>query len=135
MTAQDDNARAQEKSLQLLKTILPENTWTELEKNGLIRLTGKHSRYVILPSSQTEIYDLDSGRFVAYACIQLSISAPAYDRVIAEYLLIKNAENIYLKTAKIFKKSGEFEIAMPFFVAIDIVLFMNLLLTIATTAR
>ena len=101
----------------------------------MIRLTGKRGSYVISPYSQTEIRDVSSGRCVAYACLQLSISAPTYDLMVAEYLLIRNAEDVYWKTANIFSRSGnEFSIATLFLIAFDIALFVNLLLEVLTVS-
>jgi hypothetical protein len=131
--SQDDYERAKDKARQLLRSILPENAWSELEEKGIIRLEGKRANYVISPYSQTEIRDCSSGRCVAYACLQLSIPAPTYDRMVAEYLLIKNAEDVYWKTANIFSRSGnEFGIATLFLIAFDIALFVNLLLEVLT---
>ena len=133
---QDDYERSKEKARQLLKTVLPEHKWNELQEKGVIRLTGKRGSYVISPYSQTEIRDPESGRCVAYACLQLSIPAPTYDRMVAEYLLIKNMEDFYWKTANIFSRSGnEFGIATLFLIAFDIALFVNLLLEVLTTAQ
>ncbi len=130
---QDDYERSKEKARQLLKTILPEKKWADFEEKGVIRLTGKRGTYVISPYSQTEIRDLKTGRCIAYACLQLSIPAPTYDRIVAEYLLIKDKEDYYWKTANIFSRSGnEFSIATLFLVAFDIALFTNLLLEILT---
>ena len=132
---QDDYERAKEKARQLLHQVLPENAWSELEEKGVIRLTGKRGSYVISPYSQTEIRDVSSGRCVAYACLQLSIPAPTYDRMVAEYLLILNAEDVYWKTANIFSRSGnEFSIATLFLIAFDIALFVNLLLEVLTVS-
>jgi hypothetical protein len=132
---QDDYERAKEKARQLLHQVLPESAWTELEEKGVIRLTGKRGSYVISPYSQTEIRDASSGRCVAYACLQLSIPAPTYDRMVAEYLLIRNAEDLYWKTANIFSRSGnEFSIATLFLIAFDIALFVNLLLEVLTVS-
>src|SRR6266705_3890290 len=130
---QDDYKHAKDKAHQLLPTILPERAWSELEEKGVIQLPGKRGTYVISPYSQTEIRDCFSGRCVAYACLQLSIPAPTYDRMVAEYLLIKNAEDVYWKTANIFSRSGnEFGIATLFLIAFDIALFVNLLLEVLT---
>ena len=86
---------------------------------------------MISPYSQTEIRDSTTGRCVAYACLQLSIPAPTYDRMVAEYLLIRNAEDVYWKTANIFSRTGnEFGIATLFLIAFDIALFVNLMLEI-----
>jgi hypothetical protein len=128
---QDDYERAKDKARQLLRSVLPESSWSDLEDKGVIQLAGKRGTYVISPYSQTEIRDPSSGRCVAYACLQLSIPAPTYDRMVAEYLLIKNAEDVYWKTANIFSRSGnEFGIATLFLVAFDIALFVNLLLEV-----
>ncbi len=93
--------------------------------------SGKRGTYVISPYSQTEIRDSTTGRCVAYACLQLSIPAPTYDRMVAEYLLIRNAEDVYWKTANIFSRTGnEFGIATLFLIAFDIALFVNLMLEV-----
>lgn len=123
-----DDHEAKEKARQLLRTILPYNSWRDFEEKGVIHLNGKRGSYVISPHCQTEIRNLDTGRCVAYACLQLSISAPSCDRVVAEYLLIRNAEDLYWKTANIFSRSGhELSIATLFLVAFDIALLANLL--------
>jgi len=124
---------AKDKARELLRTILPENTWTELEEKGVIQFAGKRGTYVICPYSQTEIRDAASGRCVGYACLQLSIPAPTYDRMIAEYLLIRNAEDAYWKTANIFCPRGnKFGIATFFLIAFDIALFLHILLETVT---
>ena len=130
---QDDYERAKDKARQLLRSILPDRSWSELEEKGVIQIEGKRGNYVISPYSQTEIRDNVSGRCVAYACLQLSIPAPTYDRRVAEYLLIKNAEDVYWKTANIFSRNGsEFGIATLFLIAFDVALFVNLLLEVLT---
>ena len=130
---QDDYERAKDKARQLLRSVLPEGSWSELEAKGVIQIAGKRGNYVISPYSQTEIRDASTGRCVAYACLQLSIPAPTYDRMVAEYLLIKNSEEAYWKTANIFSRNGnEFGIATLFLVAFDIALFVNLLLEVLT---
>ena len=128
---QDDYERAKDKARQLLRQILPDRSWSDLEEKGIIQISGKRGTYVISPYSQTEIRDNVSGRCLAYACLQLSIPAPTYDRMVAEYLLIKNAEDVYWKTANIFSRSGnEFGIAALFLIAFDIALFVNLMLEV-----
>jgi len=130
---QDDYERAKDKARQLLRMVLNETEWLELEEKGVIQLSGKRGNYVISPYSQTEIRDTASGRCIGYACLQLSIPAPTYDRMVAEYLLLKNAEDVYWKTANIFSRSGnEFGIATLFLIAFDIALFVNLLLEVLT---
>jgi hypothetical protein len=105
---QDDYERAKDKARQLLRQVLPEKSWNELEEKGTIQYTGKRG-----------------------TCLQLSVPAPTYDRMVAEYLLIRNAEDVYWKTANIFSRSGnEFGIAALFLIAFDIALFVNLLLEV-----
>ena len=128
---QDDYERAKDKARQLLRSVLPEKAWTELEERGVIQYIGKRGIYVISPYSQTEIRDSVSARCVAYACLQLLIPAPTYDRMVAEYLLIRNSEDVYWKTANIFSRTGnEFGIATLFLIAFDIALFVNLMLEV-----
>jgi hypothetical protein len=130
---QDDYERAKDRARQLLRSVLPERSWADLEEKGIIQYTGRRGVYVISPYSQTEIRDISTGRCMAYACLQLSIPAPTYDRMVAEYLLLKNAEDLYWKTANIFSRSGnEFGIATLFLIAFDIALFVNLLLEVLT---
>src|ERR671923_45826 len=110
-----------------------QDDYERAKDKGVFQISGKRGNYVISPYSQTEIRDSSSGRCVAYACLQLSIPAPTYDRMVAEYLLIKNAEDVYWKTANIFSRTGnEFGIATLFLIAFDIALFVNLLLEVLT---
>lgn len=124
----DSYEQRNEKALQLLKTVLPEDLWPELMNKGIISLIGKRGKYILATLCQTEIRNPYSDRRVAFACLQLSITAPAYDRMIAEYLLIKNDESTYWKTANIFSRN-EHNIAIMFFIVIDIVLLVTFLLT------
>ena len=128
---QDDYEHAKNKARQLLRNIVPESSWAEFEDKGVLEYHGRRGHYLISPYSQTEIRDRTSGRCVAYACLQLSIPAPTYDRMVAEYLLIRNAEDQYWKTANIFSRTGnEFGVATLFLLAFDIALLVNLILEI-----
>jgi len=130
----DDHSLSKAKARQLLRSVLPENAWREFEGKGVIQCSGKLGLYVISPFSQTEVRDAVSGRPLAYACLQLSIPAPNYDRVIAEYLLIRNNEDFYWKNANMLFHRGrnEFGIASLFLVAFNLALFVNLLLDVGT---
>jgi hypothetical protein len=131
-SAPDDHSISEAKARQLLRSILPENEWREFEGKGVIQCSGKRGLYVISPFAQTEIRDAVAGRSIAYACLQLSITAPNYDRMIAEYLLIRNDEDFYWKTANMsLRRCGnEFGIAALFLVAFNLALFVNLLLDV-----
>jgi len=136
--SQDDynDKRAKDKARQLLHQIVPESSWSDLKKKGVIQITGKRGCYIISPYCQTEVRNLKSGRCIAYACLQLSVRAPTYDRMVAEYLLIKNDEDFYWKTANIFSRTrDDFCIGIFFFIAVDIVLFASLLLKILRVSR
>ena len=135
LTTQDDYERAKEKAHYLLQSILPRKSWREFEETGVVKVTGKRGIYLISPYSQTEIRDPQSGRCIGYACLQLTIPAPTYDRVVAEYLLIKNKEDVYWNTANIFSRSGnEFTVATLFLIAFNIALGVNFILEIVTPA-
>ena len=126
---QEDWDHAKEKARELLHTILPEDAWTRLEAKGIIEFAGRRGTYVISPHSQTEIRDLATGRRIAYGCLQLSIPAPADDRMAAEYLLLKNAEDVYWRTANIFAHNCS-GIAVLFLSVFDIALFVHLLMEV-----
>jgi len=117
---------AKERALQMLRSMLPDDLRLGLDRKGILQFTGKRGVYLMSPYSQTEIHEPRSRRLVGYACLQLSIAAPVYDRIIAEYLLVKNDEELYWKTANIFGGSywpwPETLVAM-----IDVGLFLHLL--------
>ncbi len=125
---------ATERARQLLRQVLPEASWCEFQNSGIIDLTGDLGRYIISAHSQTEIRAKVSGRHVACACLQLSIPAPNYDRMVAEYLLLRNAESLYWKTANVFYRSQwDFGIASLLLLAFDFTLFVHLLLKVWPT--
>ena len=108
---------------------IPGKSW----KKKIITHKGKRGTYIISPYTQTEIRSNDSGRCLAYACMQLSIPTPTFDRMVAEYILIINAEDVYWKTANIFSQSGnEFRLAEMLLSGFDIALLLNLLFEILT---
>src|SRR5262249_20747 len=122
---------AEENALLLMKSVLPEEQWAGLEKNGVIVFNGQRNLYVLSPTSQTEIHDKENGRLLARACLQLSVPAPGADRVIAEYLILKNDEDLYWRTANIFSKI-EWDIAVPMLILGDMILLINLIAKIAS---
>jgi hypothetical protein len=122
---------AEENALLLLKSVLPEDQWAGLEKKGIVVFTGQRNVYVLSPTSQTEIHDKANGRLLARACLQLSVPAPGGDRLIAEYLILKNNEDLYWRTANVFSKI-EWEIAVPLLILGDMILLINLIARIAS---
>jgi hypothetical protein len=131
--SQDDYDQAKEKARRLLRQVLPDERWEEFESCGTIHLKAKDWVYVI-SNSPTEICHPITNKRVAISCLQLSIPAPVCDRMVAEYLLIRNAEDVYWKTANVFPIGFEFNIPTLFLIAFDIALFVNLLLELLNPA-
>jgi hypothetical protein len=121
---------AEEKALLLLKSVLSDDQWDGLERRGVIVFNGQRNVYVLSPTSQTEIHDKTNGRLVARACLQLTVPAPGSDRLIAEYLILKNDEDLYWRTANIFSKI-EWDIAVPMLILGDMILLINLIAKLA----
>jgi hypothetical protein len=92
-----------ERALALLERVVAPEEFKSFNDNKYIELTGKKYRYRIKQAGQTALYNLKSGVVEQNACLQLKdSSAPTEDRVVMEYLMIKNKENKYLKTANLF---------------------------------
>jgi hypothetical protein len=127
------NARAdaEEKARRLVCLVLPADLWNSLERQGSIVLTGERNVYVVSPTAQTEIRDRANGRLIAHACLQLTVVAPCYDRFLAEYLLLKNNEDLYWRTANVFSECRN--AAIPLLLFLDLVLLGYLLISIANT--
>src|SRR4051794_3072521 len=87
------------KAQQLLCEILPATAREQFLQHGFFEFEGKRAVYRILKSSQTEIYI--KGLLYARACLQLTIPAPSCDRMIAEYLILRNNEALYWGKAHI----------------------------------
>src|SRR5215475_13047366 len=100
--ARESQRLAEECARQLLLSILPEDLGREFRASGSITVTGDRNTYILSLTSQTEIRNKTTGQPFAHACLQLSLPAPQYDRVVAEYLLITNNEDLYWQAANIF---------------------------------
>jgi len=90
----------QGKARQLLCDILPEKARQQFLEKDFFEHQGKIGVYRISRDSQTEIYQ--NGRLAASGCLQLTIFAPSYDRMAAEYLILRNDERLYWTKANIF---------------------------------
>lgn len=101
----DRTEEATQRARELLHRILPLNERTRLRTQGVVEVIGASGRrYRIAPYAQTEIFRR-SGRPKHFACLQLTVPAPAYDRMIAEYLLIRNDEALYCEKANLFARA------------------------------
>ena len=122
-----DGNSARVKARRLLCEILPENALREFLTKGFFHYQGKGVIYRICEQSQTEMYG--NGRLTATACLQLSIPAPGCDRMIAEYLILKNDEALYWNTANVFPaKTKVFDSRLFLVVMLDLALFLKLVL-------
>jgi hypothetical protein len=126
----DGYEAAKERARNLLLEILPPLERDRFCNNGVIHVTGSRTGdvYQISAGSQTAIHH--QGRVIAYACLQLSIPFPAFDRMVAEYLLIKNDENLYLLKANVFANNRSLRIATLFLIVFDVALVVNLVLAV-----
>jgi hypothetical protein len=93
---------AEERAQQLLLSILPEDLGREFQASGTIMVASERNTYILSLTSQTEIRNRTTGKPFAHACLDLSVTAPACDRMVAEYLLITNDEELYWQAANIF---------------------------------
>jgi len=122
-----DGNSARAKARQLLCEILPENALREFLTNGFFHHEGNGFVYRICERSQTEIYG--KGELSATACLQLSVPAPGCDRMIAEYLILKNDEALYWKTANVFPaKRKIFDFRVCLVAMLDLALLLKLVL-------
>ena len=126
-TGRNEDESPIERARETLRSVLPDEMWSRVMEKGVIEFTGTRATYMISSDSTTEIRDLVTGRAVGRACLQLSISAPAYDRMIAEYLLLRNAEALYWKTANIFDQNHP-DLPVLILGVLDICLFLHLLI-------
>jgi len=130
-----DSWEGSDKAHRLLTSLLKKNERNEYMETGFLRVNGRKHSYVLAAHGQTEVRD-KRNRLIAYACLQLTVAAPVYDRMIAEYLLLKNDEDLYWRTANIFRRGPvrvAQEVIVVALVAFDIALAVNLLLEVLSS--
>jgi hypothetical protein len=98
LRAGDADLRARD----VLRRILPENQWAQFNETGILEVSGSRGTYHISSSDLTRVLESQTRRPLAKACLQLSVAAPVHDRIIAEFVLIQNDEDLYWRTANIF---------------------------------
>jgi len=117
------------KARRLLCEILPHNARQDFLMTGSFVHEGDGVSYRISERSQTQIYV--NGHHSAIACLQLSIPAPGCDRMIAEYLILKNDERLYWNLANVLPlETTRFDYRLLLALAFDVTLLVNLLWTI-----
>lgn len=123
-----DDFSARLKARQLLCEILPDAEREQFLATDSFYQHGQLATYRICRGSQTELYR--NGRLVAYACLQLTMPTPAYDRMIAEYLILHSDEGLYWKKANIRPaKSTTLSVPLVLLVFINLALVLNLITT------
>jgi hypothetical protein len=111
-----------------LRRILPETQWEQFSDTGTIEIPGSRGTYRISSRDLTRLLDPETRRQRASACLQLSVPAPVHDRIIAEYMLIRNDEDLYWRTANIFPAAfGNWVLAEFLVAALDALLLMLLI--------
>lgn len=116
----------QAKAKQLLCDVLPEKARQQFLEKDFFEHAGKIGVYRISRDSQTEIYQ--NGRLAASGCLQLTIFAPSYDRMAAEYLILSNDERLYWTKANIFPVRRRFGLRHAAVVLFDVALIAKLVL-------
>jgi hypothetical protein len=112
----------------LLRRILPETQWKEFSSTGMLMVPASRGIYRISTRDLTRLLDAQTRRPRASACLQLTVPAPVNDRIIAEYLLIQNDEDLYWRTANVFPAGLDNRVLTHFLVAALDVLLLVLLL-------
>ena len=85
----------------LLRSILSERKWTEFELTGAVEIAAKAGIYRIHMTGPTQVLDSETRCLVTTTRWQPVAPGSARDRVIAEYLLIRDDENRYWQNASI----------------------------------
>jgi hypothetical protein len=126
MAVEGEAITPESKARRLLCEILPERALKEFLEKDYFHHHGKLGVYRISRDSQTEIYR--KGRLAASGCLQLTIFAPSYDRMIAEYLILANDEQLYWTKANIFPARPIIDFRVLAVAALDVTLLLKLVL-------
>jgi hypothetical protein len=105
------------KAKDLLRRILPESQWEQFSDSGTLEIPGTRGTYRLCTCDLTRVLDPQTRRPRASACLQLTVPAPVHDRIIAEYMLIRNDEDLYWRTANILPAGLDNRVFVEFLVA------------------
>jgi hypothetical protein len=123
-----DSANPDARARELLHRLLPEPQWAQFAATGVFDIAGSRGIYQMSCREITRVLDSRTGQLLVTTCLQLSIPAPATDRLIAEYLLIVNDEDLYWRTANVFQTGTDNRSLMMFLVLLlDLLLFAVLI--------
>lgn len=113
----------------LLRRMLPEVEWQQFNETGILEVAGSRGTYRIGLRDQTRVVNSRSGLPFASACLQVAVRAPVHDRIIAEYVLIRNDEDLYWRTANIFPADLDSRSFAVFWAALLDLMLLLILLT------
>lgn len=85
---------------ELLRSIISEKEWAQFKETGTLEISGKAGIYRVRMHGATQILDSQTRRLVTTTRWE-SKAHSSRDRVISEYLLIRNDENLYWQAANI----------------------------------
>ena len=102
---------------ELLQSILSEEQWNRFNHAGTMELEAKAGIYRLSTNGPTKVLDSESRGVVAITRLPQTASISARDRVIAEYLLIQNDEDLYWRTANMFPARFNNRVLAEFVVA------------------
>src|SRR5262249_51649481 len=125
MAVEGEATTPEAKARRLLCEILPARALKEFLEKDYFHHYGKLGVYRISRNSQTEIYR--KGRLAASGCLQLTVFAPSYDRMVAEYLILANDEQLYWTKANIFPARPTIDFRVLAVFALDLALLLKLL--------
>jgi hypothetical protein len=112
---------------QLLQSILSERDWDWFTQTGTLEIAAKAGIYRVCTHSPTKILDSETRRLVITTRWRGTATSER-DRVIAEYLLIRNDENLYWQTVNISPDTSGSRLYFSFLMAaVDAMLLMILL--------
>lgn len=101
--ALDRAKMAKDRGRELIRDVVTHDEWRQFDDRYYIEVRGTQWLYRLRPTGQTHFRHLTCGCLKATACLELRGPSdyPAEDRVVAEYMLLKNDELRYLRTVNI----------------------------------
>jgi hypothetical protein len=86
---------------QLLQSILSERDWDRFTQTGTLEIAAKAGIYRVCTHGPTKILDSETRQLVTTTRLRGGTPRSERDRVIAEYLLIRNDEDLYWQSVNI----------------------------------
>jgi hypothetical protein len=113
---------------ELLQSILSEEHWNRFNQAGTLEITAKGGIYRLSTHGPTQVLDSETRRLVAAMNFPTAAGVSGRDRVIAEYLSIRNDENLYWQSATIAPETSSSSRPLVFLMAVFNALLLIVLL-------